>query len=44
MTNEQLCLLTAQKLGIEIPEGFIINWGSSDDEDILFATKRYDGK
>lgn len=44
VTNEQLCLLTAQKLGIEIPESFIINWGSSDDEDILFATKRYDRK
>jgi serine/threonine-protein kinase HipA len=42
--NEQLCLLTAKKLGIEIPDSFIINLGSTDDEDVLFATKRYDRK
>lgn len=42
VTNEQLSLTTAAKLGIEIPESFIINTGSSRDEDILFATKRYD--
>lgn len=42
VTNEQLCLMTAKQLGIEIPESFIINTGSSTDEDILFATKRYD--
>ena len=42
VTNEQLCLMTAKRLGIEIPESFIINTGSSTDEDILFATKRYD--
>lgn len=42
VTNEQLCLLTARYLGIEIPESFIINLGSSGDDDILFATKRYD--
>ena len=41
--NEQLCLLTAQKLGIEIPESFIIQLeGKSDDEDVLFATRRFD--
>lgn len=40
--NEQICLLAAAKLGIEIPESFIINTGSSNDENILFATKRYD--
>lgn len=44
VTNEQLCLLTAKKLGIEIPESFIVNLGSANDEDILFATKRYDRK
>lgn len=44
VTNEQLCLLTANKLGIEIPESFIVNLGSANDEDILFATKRYDRK
>jgi serine/threonine-protein kinase HipA len=42
--NEQLCLLTAKKLGIEIPDSFIIHPGSSDAEDVLFATKRYDRK
>ncbi len=42
VTNEQLCLLTAHNLGIETPESFIISLGDSDDEDILFATKRYD--
>lgn len=44
VTNERLCLLTAQNLGIEIPESFIVNVGSSEKEDILFATKRYDRK
>jgi serine/threonine-protein kinase HipA len=42
--NEQLCLLTAKKLGIEVPDSFIINLGSTDDENVLFATKRYDRK
>lgn len=44
VTNEQLCLLTAKKLGIDIPESFIINLGSLNDEEVLFATKRYDRK
>ena len=44
VANEQLCLLTARNLGIEIPESFIVNTGSLEDEDILFATKRYDRK
>ncbi len=39
--NEQLCMLTASKLGIDVPESFIINNGLSEDE-FLFATKRYD--
>ncbi len=39
--NEQLCILTAKKLGINVPESFIINKGDNDDE-LLFATKRYD--
>ena len=42
VTNEQLCLLTAKNLGIDIPESFIVNVGSDNKEDILFATKRYD--
>ena len=42
VTNEMLCLLTASKLGIEVPDSFILNAGGTSDEDILFATKRYD--
>lgn len=44
VTNEQLCLLTAKQLGIETVDSFIVNVGSSEDEDVLFATKRYDRK
>lgn len=44
VTNEQLCLLTAQKLGIDIPESFIITFDDVDDGNVLFATKRYDRK
>ncbi len=40
--NEQLCLLTASKMGIEVPESFIINRGIGRDDDLLFATRRYD--
>lgn len=42
--NEQLCLLAAQKLGIEIPESFILQAqvGKGNDEDVLFATRRFD--
>ncbi len=39
--NEQLCMLTAKNLGIAVPESFITNTGANDDE-LLFATKRYD--
>lgn len=42
--NEQLCLLTASKLGIETPESFIVNLDNFEDENILFATSRYDRK
>ena len=42
--NEQLCLLAARKLGIEIPESFILQAqaGKVNDEDVLFATRRFD--
>lgn len=43
VANEQLCLLTAKYLGIEIPESFIITT-NGDEETVLFATKRYDRK
>ncbi|MCQ2521056.1 MAG: HipA domain-containing protein [Lachnospiraceae bacterium] len=42
VNNELLCMLTAQKMGIEVVENFIVNLGSYKDSDILFATKRYD--
>ncbi len=44
VANEQLCLLTAKNLGIEIPESFIVTTESPEEEDVLFATKRYDRK
>lgn len=40
--NEQLCMMTAKKLGIDVPSSFIINLGNAEDGDVLFATKRYD--
>ena len=44
VVNEQLCLLTAKKLGIDIPESFIIQTekNKTGDSDVLFATKRFD--
>ena len=43
VANEQLCLLTAKNLGIDIPESFIVTT-DGDNETVLFATKRYDRK
>ena len=40
--NEKLTLLTASKLGIDVPESFIIDSGSGREQDVLFATRRYD--
>ena len=42
VTNEQLSILTAKNLGIEVPDTFIINTGGFADADVLFATARYD--
>lgn len=42
VVNEQLCLLAAKHLGIDVPESFIINTGTAKDGEILFATERYD--
>lgn len=41
VANERLSLLTAKHLGIEVPESFIVK-ATTKDEDVLFATKRYD--
>ncbi len=40
--NERLTLMTASKLGIDVPESFIIDSGGGRDQDLLFATRRYD--
>lgn len=42
VANEQLCMQTAFRLGIEVPESLIVNVGKGGDEDILFASQRYD--
>ena len=42
VTNEQLSLLTAEKCGIVIPVSFIINTGTGEENEVLFATERYD--
>lgn len=42
VTNEQLAILTAKKVGISVPDTFIINTGNFEDGDVLFATARYD--
>lgn len=44
VVNEQLCLLTAKKLGLDVPESFILKASNNktDDSNILFATKRFD--
>lgn len=40
--NEQLSLLTAKKLGIDVPGSFVINTGNNKDNEVLLATERYD--
>ncbi len=41
--NEQLCQLTAQLLGIDIPKSTVISCGNDDrHEEVLFATERFD--
>ena len=42
VTNEQLSMMTAAKCGIEVPESFIIDLGSGEDNEVLYATRRYD--
>ena len=42
VTNEQLCLRTASRCGIEVPVSFILDTGVGEEMDVLFATQRYD--
>lgn len=44
VVNEQLSMLTARNMGIDVPDSFIINTGGKTDAEILFASKRYDRK
>ena len=42
VANEQLCMLTAGKLGIETPESFVVKPADGSREDVLFAVRRFD--
>lgn len=42
VANEQLALLTAKKLGINVANSFIIDTGEKQDADVLLASERYD--
>ncbi len=42
VTNEQLCMETAGKLGLNVPSSFIINTASGAEDEVLFAVRRYD--
>ena len=42
VTNERLALSTASKCGIITPDSFIINTGHGKENEVLFATERYD--
>lgn len=44
IANEQLCLMTARRLGIEVPNSFIVEMGGSRDSQVLLATERFDRK
>lgn len=40
--NEQLCMKTAERCGIDTPRSFIVNTGGGGEGELLFATPRYD--
>ena len=42
VANEQLCLMTAKNLGLDVPDSFIVDTGSDSSEDVLFASRRFD--
>ena len=42
VTNEQLSLKTAERCGINVPNSFIINTGNGKEDEVLFATERFD--
>ena len=42
VANEQLALMTARNCGLLVPDSFIIDLDQARDEDVLFATERFD--
>ncbi|MBR4755217.1 MAG: type II toxin-antitoxin system HipA family toxin [Lachnospiraceae bacterium] len=40
--NEQLCMLAAKNMGLDVPDSFILNLGQGRDPEVLYAVKRYD--
>ncbi|MCR5623958.1 MAG: HipA domain-containing protein [Lachnospiraceae bacterium] len=40
--NEQLCMMTARTCDIPVCDSFIINLGKGKDDEVLYATQRYD--
>ncbi len=42
IANEQLALLTAEKLGLNVSGSFIVNTGTGKEDEVLFASRRFD--
>ena len=42
VTNERLSLMTAALCGLDTPDSFILNTGQGGEDEVLFATRRYD--
>ena len=42
ITNEQLALLTARELGLVTTDSFIVDTGGRQDDEVLFAARRFD--
>ncbi len=40
--NEQLCMLAAKNMGLDVPDSFILNLGQGRDPEVLYAVRRYD--
>ena len=40
--NEQLCMRSAKKMGVDVPDSFIVDLGDGQEKDVLYATRRYD--
>jgi len=40
--NENICMLAARRLNIDVPKSFIVNVGTGKDEELLYAIERFD--